>query len=53
MTAAFRLRGTCPVLLGACLAAMVAASGASALDAVSPSAPGTQSAEAVAVGSAA
>ena len=53
MTAAFRLRGVkCPVLLGACLAAMVAASGASALDAVSPSAPGTQSAEAVAVGSA-
>ena len=32
---------------------MVAASGASALDAVSPSAPGTQSAEAVAIGSAA
>ena len=52
MTAAFRLRGVkCPVLLGACLAVMVAASGASALDAVSPSAPGTQSAEAVAVGS--
>ena len=53
MTAAFRLRGVkCPVLLGACLAVMVAASGASALDAVSPSAPGTQSAEAMAVGSA-
>ena len=53
MTAAFRLRGVkCPVLLGACLVAMVAASGASALDAVSPSAPGTQSAEAVAAGSA-
>ena len=54
MTAAFSLRAVkCPVLLGACLVAMVAASGASALDAVSPSAPGTQSAEAVAVGSAA
>ena len=48
MTAAAHLRTLC-----ACLAAMVAASGASALDAVSPSAPGTQSAEAVAVGSAA
>ena len=47
MTAAGHLR-----TLGACLAAMVAASGASALEAVSPSAPGTQSAEAVAVGSA-
>ena len=54
MTAAFSLRAVkCPVLLGACLVAMVAASGASALDAGSPSAPGTQSAEAVAVGSAA
>ena len=48
MTAAAHLR-----TLGACLVAMVAASGASALDAVSPSGPGTQSAEAVAVGSAA
>ena len=48
MTAAAHLR-----TLGACLVAMVAASGASALDAVSPSAPGTQSAEAVAIGSAA
>ena len=38
MTAAAHLR-----TLGACLAAMVAASGASALDAVSPPAPGTQS----------
>ena len=47
MTAAGRLR-----TLGACLVAMVVASGASALDAVSPSAPGTQSAEAVAAGSA-
>ena len=47
MTAAGHLR-----TLGACLAAMVAASGASALEAVSPSAPGTQSAEAVAIGSA-
>ena len=48
MTAAGHLR-----TLGACLVAMVAASGASALDAVLPSAPGTQSAEALAVGSAA
>ena len=48
MTAAGHLR-----TLGACLAMMVAASGASALDAGSPSAPGTQSAEAVAIGSAA
>ena len=48
MTAAAHLR-----TLGACLVAMVAASGASALDAVSPSAPGTQSAEAAAIGSAA
>ena len=47
MTAAAHLR-----TLGACLVAMAAASGASALDAVSPSAPGTQSAEAAAVGSA-
>ena len=47
MTAAGHLRA-----LGACLVAMVAASGASALDAGSPPAPGTQSAEAVAVGSA-
>ena len=47
MTAAAHLR-----TLGACLVAMVAASGASALDAVSPSAPGPQSAEAVAIGSA-
>ena len=47
MTAAAHLR-----TLGACLVAMVAASGASALDAVSPSAPGTQSAEAAAIGSA-
>ena len=47
MTAAGHLRA-----LGACLVAMVAASGASALDAVSPSAPGTQSAEAAAIGSA-
>ena len=39
MTAAAHLR-----TLGACLVAMVAASGASALDAVSPSSPGTQSA---------
>ena len=46
-TAAGHLRA-----LGACLVAMVAASGASALDAVSPSAPGTQSAEAAAIGSA-
>ena len=46
MTAAGHLRA-----LGACLAMMVAASGASALDAGSPSAPGTQSAEAVAIGS--
>ena len=46
MTATGHLR-----TLGACLAAIVAASGASALDAVSPSAPGTQSAEALAVGS--
>ena len=38
MTAAAHLR-----TLGACLVAMVAASGASALDAVSPPAPGTQS----------
>ena len=54
MTAAFRLRGVkCPVLLGACLVAMVAAPGASALDAVSPPAPGSQSPEAVAIGSAA
>ena len=48
MTAAAHLR-----TLGACLAMMVATSGASALDAVSPSAPGMQSAEAAAVGSAA
>ena len=48
MTAAGHLR-----TLGACLAMMVAAPGASALDAGSPSAPGTQSAEAVAIGSAA
>ena len=48
MTAAAHLR-----TLGACLVAVVAASGASALDAVSPSAPGTQSAEAAAIGSAA
>ena len=47
MTAAAHLR-----TLGACLAAMVTASGASALDAGSPSAPATQSAEAVAIGSA-
>ena len=47
MTAAAHLR-----TLVACLAAMVAASGASALDAVSPSAPGMQSTEAAAVGSA-
>ena len=47
MTAAGHLR-----TLGACLVAMVAASGASALDAVSPSAPETQSAEAEAIGSA-
>ena len=47
MTAAAHLR-----TLGACLVAMVAASGASALDAGSPSAPATQSAEAVAIGSA-
>ena len=54
MTAAFCLPAVkYPVLLGACLVAMVAASGASALDAVSPSAPGTQSAEAVTIGSAA
>ena len=46
MTAAAHLR-----TLGACLMAVVAASGASALDAVSPSAPGTQSAEAAAIGS--
>ena len=53
MTAAFSLHAVkYPVLLGACLVAMVAASGASALDAVSPSAPGTQSAEAVTIGSA-
>ena len=48
MTAAAHLR-----TLGVCLVAMVAASGASALDAVSPPAPGTQSAEAVVIGSAA
>ena len=54
MTAAFRLRAIkYPELLGACFAAMVAASGASALDAVSPTAPGPQSAEAVTIGSAA
>ena len=47
MTAAAHLR-----TLGVCLVAMVAAPGASALDAVSPSAPGTQFAEAVAIGSA-
>ena len=47
MTATGHLR-----TLGACLAMMVAASGASALDAVLPSAPGTQSAEAAAAGSA-
>ena len=45
MTAAGHLR-----TLAACLVAMAAASGASALDAGSPSAPGTQSAEAVAIG---
>ena len=48
MTAAAHLR-----TLGACLVAMVAASGASALDAVSPPAPGTQSPEPAAAGSAA
>ena len=48
MTAAGHLRA-----LGACLVAMAAAPGASALDAVSPSAPRTQSAEAAAIGSAA
>ena len=42
-----------PVLLGASLVAIVVASGASALDLVSPTAPGTQSAEAVETGSAA
>ena len=47
MTAASHLR-----TLGVCLAAMVAASGASALDAVSPPAPGSQSPEPVAIGSA-
>ena len=53
MTAAFSLHAVkYPVLVGASLVAMVAASGASALDAVSPPAPGTQSAEAVAAGSA-
>ena len=46
MTAAGHLRA-----LGACLVAMVAAPGASALDAVSPSAPRTQSADAEAIGS--
>ena len=39
--------------LGACLVAMVAAPGASALDAVSPPAPGSQSPEPAAAGSAA
>ena len=48
MTAAGHLR-----TLAACLVAMAAAPGASALDAGSPPAPGTQSAETVAVGSAA
>ena len=53
MTAAFSLHAVkYPVLLGACLVAMAAASGASALDAVSPPALGTQSAEAAAIGSA-
>ena len=46
MTAAAHLR-----TLGACIVVMVAASGASALDEVSPLAPGMQPAEAVAVGS--
>ena len=54
MTAAHSPRTVkCTMLLGACLVAMVVASGVSALDAVAPSAPGTQSAETVAVGSAA
>ena len=48
MTAAAHLR-----TLAACLVAMVAASGASALDAVSPPAPGSQSPEPAAAGSAA
>ena len=48
MTAAAHLR-----TLGVCLAAMVAAPGASALDAVSPPAPGSQSPEPAAAGSAA
>ena len=48
MTAAAHLR-----TLGVCLVAMVAASGASALDAVSPPAPGSQSPEPTAAGSAA
>ena len=46
MTAAAHLR-----TLGACIVVMVAASGASALDEVSPLVPGMQPAEAVAVGS--
>ena len=54
MTSAFSPRTVkCTMLLGACLVALVAASGVSALDAVAPSAPGTQSAETVAVDSAA
>ncbi len=53
MTSAFSPRTVkCTVLLGACLVAMVAASAVSALDVVAPPAPGTQSAETVAVGSA-
>ena len=48
MTAAAHLR-----TLGVCLAAMAAAPGASALDAVSPPAPGSQSPEPAAAGSAA
>ena len=53
MTAAFSFRAVkCPVLLGVCLVAIVAASGVSALDAVLPSAPGSQSPEPAAIGSA-
>ena len=53
MTAALSLHAVkYLVLLGACLVAMVAASGASALDAVSQPAPGSQSPEAAAIGSA-
>ena len=52
MTAAGHLRAALRLLLlGACLAAMVAASGASAQDAVLPSAPGPEPAGVAAIGS--